>query len=315
MTQLSSSLPFFQRLRKGYSPSQLQACSAVLRAFVSSPQFEPQIIAARDSRSLRISIVMPSYNQVRFIERSILSVLNQNYPNLQLIVMDGGSTDGTLDIIRKYEEYLIWRSEPDKGQSDALNKAIGIADGDLIGWQNSDDLYFPGTLQLVGKVARQNPDAVLYSGTTVTIDPNEEIQNVSKFLCPTVLRLLYEGVIMSSQAVFWRRDVLPGPAWYDPNLHHAMDMEFWIRILGRGHAKFIPRVLGGFRAYEGTKTTVSGARGCTEATAIRKQHGVDANAIHWALMRNMLRVSRLLKWTALTRSHCLPNELLGDHSE
>ena len=104
--------------------SQMEQCSSTLRHFLADVKYDDATLRANDSAYTRISIVMPSYNQVHYIERSILSVLNQNYPNLQFIIMDGGSTDGTVDVIRKYEKYLTWRSEPDKGQSDAINKAL-----------------------------------------------------------------------------------------------------------------------------------------------------------------------------------------------
>ena len=116
-------------LRKGQPESKLEQWTSTLQQFVAAARFDDASAHANDSAYTRISIVMPAYNQVRFIERSILSVLNQDYPNLQFIIMDGGSTDGTADIIRKYEKYLYWRSEPDQGQSDAINKALVQADG------------------------------------------------------------------------------------------------------------------------------------------------------------------------------------------
>ena len=150
--------------------STLERYTAILRQFVSGVRFEDSILSANDSAYTRISILMPSYNHAHFIERSILSVLNQNYPNLQFIIMDGGSRDGTLEIIRKYEKYLSWWSEPDRGQSDVLNKALKLADGELVGWQNSDDVYFPGVFHRMHELACRRPLAVLYSGSVAQID-------------------------------------------------------------------------------------------------------------------------------------------------
>ena len=113
----------------------------------------------------KISIVTPSYNQAEFLERTILSVLNQDYPNLEYIIIDGGSTDGSVEIIKKYEKYLAyWVSEKDKGQSDAINKGFQKSTGDILAWLNSDDTYLSGTLFKVVKAFQENPNADLIFG-------------------------------------------------------------------------------------------------------------------------------------------------------
>lgn len=285
-------------------PSKLKQFTAALQHFIANVHFDSATVKSNDNAYTRISIVMPSYNQVHFIERSILSVLNQNYPNLQFIVMDGGSTDGTVDAIRKYERHLSWRSEPDQGQSDAINKAVELADGELVGWLNSDDVYFPGAFFAMHELARMRPDAVLYSGTVARIDREDRLLGISKFIRPNVLRLLYEGVVMSSQGVFWRREMQSRVGLYDCSLHHAMDMDFWIRVLANGRAEFLPQVVGGFRIYEGTKTSSAGYRGDIEAHRIRLAYGVDENTVVWKLMRAGLRISRLVHWTLITRRQC-----------
>jgi glycosyltransferase involved in cell wall biosynthesis len=291
-------------LRKGQPEPKLEQWTATLQQFLACARFDDAIVRANDSAYTRISIVMPAYNQVQFIERSILSVLNQNYPNLQFIIMDGGSTDGTLDVIRKYEKYLSWRSEPDHGQSDAINKALRLADGELVGWQNSDDVYFPGVFRRMDEFSRQRPRALIYSGTVVSIDPDDRIFYISKFIRPSMLRLLYEGFVMSSQGIFWRREVQARVGVYDPSLHHAMDMDFWLRVLAEGHAEFLPQLVGAFRIYEGTKTSVAGERGYVEARGIRMKYGVDDHTSRWKVARAGLRIARLLHWTFVTRPRC-----------
>ena len=111
-------------------------------------ELKEPVVPEVDERFPKISIVMPSYNQVQFIERSILSVLNQDYPNIELIIIDGGSNDGTVEVIKKYEKHItFWVSEKDKGQSDALNKGFKHCTGEIYGWLNSDDLYLPNAFK------------------------------------------------------------------------------------------------------------------------------------------------------------------------
>jgi len=288
----------------GIAQSTAEKCTSALHSFLATVQFDHTILSAKDPQFTRISIVMPSYNQVTFIERSILSVLNQNYPNLQFIIMDGGSTDGTVEIIRKYERYLTWRSERDRGQADALNKALQLADGELVGWQNSDDVYFPGAFQRMHELSRRRPRAVLYNGTVVKIDSEDRITYISKYIRPSRLRLLYEGFIMSSQGVFWRRDIQSSVGFYNPDLYIAMDVDFWLRVLEVGTAEFLPQIIGGFRAHEGTKTSSFAERGRAEIRQIRMKYGVDDQSRSWKVMRAGLRTSRLICWALNTRRRC-----------
>jgi glycosyltransferase involved in cell wall biosynthesis len=288
----------------GLPMPKLQQCSAVLHEFVAGARFDDSIVCARDSAYTRISIVMPSYNQVHFIERSILSVLNQNYPHLQFIIMDGGSTDGTLDVIRKYEKHLCWRSEPDRGQSDALNKALMLADGELVGWLNSDDVYFPGVLYRMHELSHQTPEAVLYTGSVARIDADDRLIRVPRHVPPSVRSLLF-GFPMQSQGVFWRREVQSHAGLYDTGLHYAMDFDFWLKVLTLGRAEYIPELVGGFRTYEGTKTSEAPERGQAEVRAVRMKYGTDDATARWRIRRNIMVLSDLFLRIFVIRRHCV----------
>ena len=129
----------------------------------------------------KISIVIPSYNQGEFIERTILSVLNQSYPNLELIIIDGKSSDKTITILKKYNQYIsTWISEPDKGQSDAVNKGIKIAKGEIIGWINSDDIYINNCLYAINKYFQSNEDSDIVFANYYFIDNNDNILSLRK---------------------------------------------------------------------------------------------------------------------------------------
>ena len=138
--------------------------------------FDPSHPHNKDINLPKISIVMPSYNQVEFIERSILSVLNQNYPNIELIIIDGGSTDATIDIIKKYEKSIaFWVSEKDQGQSDALNKGFKRCTGEIYGWLNSDDVYLPNVFKSVSLAFKKNQNKKIIFGDWLSIDKNDDV--------------------------------------------------------------------------------------------------------------------------------------------
>ena len=145
-------------------------------SFVTKPEFDPEIIAKQDEKYPKISIVMPSYNQGQFIKRSNLSVINQNYPNTELIIIDGGSDDETVDNLKKYDEYItFWVSESDRGQSHAINKGIDRSSGELITWLNADDLFLPNALKGIGKEWTENNKPKWIAGNTIRIDENGDI--------------------------------------------------------------------------------------------------------------------------------------------
>ena len=176
--------------------------------FLMVPIFDEQVLFKKNSAYPKITIVTPSYNQAVFLERTILSVLNQNYPNLEYIIIDGGSTDGSIEIIKKYEKYLsYWVSEKDQGQADAINKGFQKATGDLVAWQNSDDVYLPDAFQKIAETYKKNPNYDVYFGNIFIIDSCDKLIREMRFHPFSVNHLIYYRWNLSSQAVFWKREI------------------------------------------------------------------------------------------------------------
>ncbi|MHC5610276.1 MAG: glycosyltransferase family 2 protein [Nostoc sp.] len=204
----------------------------------------------------RISIVTPSYNQGQFIEETIRSVLLQGYPNLEYIIIDGGSTDNTVEIINKYETYIAyWVSESDKGQTDAINKGFAKATGNLVGWQNSDDFYYANAFNYAVKSANIYPDYDVFYGTRdyLNLDGNgvlTEDNNKSSFN----LEKMIPNANMANQSLFFRSRIFQDGNFLDTSFHHCMDHEFFWRLIFKGYRFiFIPKIKGCYRLHPDCK--------------------------------------------------------------
>ncbi len=181
-----------------------------------------------------VSIITPSFNQAAYLERTILSVLEQDYPRIEYLVVDGASTDASVEIIRKYANRLAWWvSEKDRGQADAINKGFARATGDVIAWLNSDDYYLPGTISAAVKAFKENPDVVLAYGNTLSVDENGRTFNTLKYKQLTLEDLLCFQII-GQPAVFMRRSALQAAGELDPTFHFMLDHHLWIRLAQRG---------------------------------------------------------------------------------
>lgn len=222
----------------------------------------------------RITIVTPSLNQGDFIEETILSVLDQDYPNLEYIIIDGGSTDQTLDIIKKYENRLtFWVSEKDKGQSDAINKGLGRASGNLFNWLNADDILEPDALRKVAlEFATKDVDVIFgwcrhfsnKTKETLAIGRTSLHYNVEKTMA-------YYSMGQPSQ--YYKTEIIRELGGVDNALHYAMDMDLWFRYLaahGRDKVKFVDDVLSHFRLHEHSKTNKDNLEFKRERMAIYK---------------------------------------------
>ncbi len=209
---------------------------------------------------MKISIITPSYNQAHFIERTIESILGQKYPDLEYIVMDGKSSDGTVDILKKYSDHIIWKSEKDSGQSEAINKGLRMATGDIVAFLNSDDTYEPGALQKVADFFKNNPDIKWAYGKCRIVDENDvEIRKPITWYKNLLLRkysykkLLSENFI-SQPATFWRREIHKDIGYIDEKEHYTMDYEFWLRLGKKYPAGVINDYLADFRMYDTSKS-------------------------------------------------------------
>jgi len=203
----------------------------------------------------KISIIIPTLNQARFIEETITSVLTQDYPNLELIVLDGGSTDGTLEILKKYSSLLTWISEPDKGQVDAINKGLRMVTGEVVAYLNSDDIYTPGTLLTVGKYFVDHPDTQILTGKCLNMDENGvETRSLIKLYKNFWLKLGIDKCLMvldyvSQPSTFWRTELIHSIGFFDPTLRNALDYDYWLRVTLQYKLKFINQYLAKFRIY------------------------------------------------------------------
>ena len=203
---------------------------------------------------LRVSIVAPSLNQGRFIERSILSVLNQEHPGLEYLVVDGGSTDETLSILRRYEGALRWVSEPDRGQADAVNKGLLAATGDVIGWLNSDDVYRPKAVETVCAFLAARPDIDVVYGEADLIDEHDQVLG-RYYTRPWNRARLRDTDFLCQPAVFFRRRVIEHYGLLDDQLQYCMDYEYWLRLaFGGARFAYLQPILAGSRLYPSNKT-------------------------------------------------------------
>lgn len=225
----------------------------------------------------RISVITPSYNQGRFLGECLDSVFRQDYPDLEVLVIDGGSTDGSVAVIKAHEARLAyWCSEPDAGQGDAINKGLRRATGALVAWLNADDFYLPGALASVARAYRQNPHASFYFGDGLRVDKNGDSVGVF-FPGGRVgfdLRALVYGLnCLLQPATFINRAWLSEVGPLDPALRYGLDTDLWIRLAAHAPPSPVAALLAASREYPETKTATGSFARVEELRQIAERYG------------------------------------------
>lgn len=267
-------------------------------------------------KSLKFSIVTPSFNQAAFLEQTILSVLNQNYPNLEYWVIDGGSTDGSVAILEQYSDRLTgWLSQPDQGQYDAINKGFAGSSGEIMAWLNSDDLYLPWAFQVVSEIFAQFPEVqwltTLYQMTCddqgrpircqhfagfsrrgfwegETLEPG-----INTYSINPLPRDWFCTSFIPQESTFWRRSLWEQAGGYvDKTLNLAGDFELWSRFYQHAHLYSVGIPLGVFRSYLAQKSSSQLTQYCQEAEGVLARTGKKRRSVS--------------AWKDILRSHFLP---------
>jgi len=229
------------------------------------------------NENIKISIITPSYNQGAFIEQTIQSVLNQTYQNIEYIIVDGGSTDNTLEIIDQYRDRIdLVISEKDKGQSDAINKGFKIATGNLVGWINSDDLLYPDCVEEIVELYRLYPDGSIYYPAILDVI-NREGKLLYKHIrkIPNRKYLLNRKYSIIQQGSFYNSYLVRKVGFLDESIYFCMDLDLWLRLLNENDKiySYQSHALTAFRIWENTKTTQGKIRFLQDTKRALDRHG------------------------------------------
>lgn len=246
-----------------------------------------------------VSVVTPSYKQAQFIEENILSIKNQDYPNIEHIIMDGGSTDGTVDILKRYDNILTWVSEPDKGQSDAINKGFKMAKGEIIGWLNSDDAYtIPNAISTAVEALNRHPDIDLIYGHCLEINEKGDVTDMGKSPEFSHYRLFNYLDFIPQPTVFFRRTLFDKVGYLDESLHYGMDYDFWLRIGKVSNMMLVPKVMAEFRYSPHSKSGSQEKEFWPEIRQIYRRHNGRLLSPFWYSCINelyLIRMKRVIK--------------------
>lgn len=235
-----------------------------------------------------VSIVTPSFNQARYLEETVLSVLEQDYPSIEYLIVDGGSTDGSLDIIQKYTKRLAWWvSEPDLGQTDAINKGFKHAKGAIYAWLNSDDAYLPGAISEAVAFLNENPEVGMVYGDAHLIADDGNIIGRFPARQTDYKRLLRGYVHIPQQTAFFRSNLWHQVGPLDPTYYFAMDYDLWVRLARITELRYHPRIWANFRLHDNAKTILSNDRCWPEMLRVHRREG--GKWFSWITFKAFLR--------------------------
>jgi glycosyltransferase involved in cell wall biosynthesis len=230
-----------------------------------------------------ISVVVPSLNQGHFIGQTLDSILSQPLDDVEVIVVDGGSTDATLEVLRSYGDRISWSSEPDRGQSDAINKGLRRAAGDIVCYLNSDDLFEPGALLAVNEYFSEHPEAAWLFGRCRIVDergdPARSFVEHYKSAWGRFARSRRSLLVLNyvpQPATFWRASAMRRVGPIDEALYYAMDYDLWLRLSKVSPPGFIDRYLARFRVHAGSKSLNGASKQLAEACLVAQRHGARA---------------------------------------
>ncbi len=250
----------------------------------------------------RISIITPSFNSGKYIEDAILSILGQQYENYEHIVVDGGSTDNTIEILKRYK-HVKWISEPDNGQSEALNKGFKMATGEIIGWLNADEFYMPDAFSDISAMFETNESIDVLYGDVIFVDAQGTLL---RYRCShgfSFATLLYYGPFLSNCSLFFRRSVLERGCTLRTDFRYVMDHEFFVHLATIGlRFRYSPKPYGVFR-WTGANISLSydDPRRTSESVEIRKEYGIkwSRTLLGTRILYQLLRMYRFLLFRIL----------------
>lgn len=247
--------------------------------------------------AMLVSIVTPSFNQASFLEATIQSVLDQDYPHIEYSIVDGGSSDGSLDIIRSYANRLAWWvSEPDQGQTDAINKGFSHSSGQILAWINSDDTYQPGAISQAVKFLQAHPDVGMVYGDANFIDGSGKV--IGRFPArQTDYRRLRQGYVhIPQQAAFFRAELWHKVGPLDPSFYFAMDYDLWVRLAALAPLVYTQQLWANFRLHGGGKTVSADDRCWPEMLKVHRRLGGSRFSILYAKYLLRLLVAPVINW-------------------